>query len=69
MITLREISLNNGKTLRNMKFFGGKDDFEKQRKTEFEIELYRESLFRREQVCLTTDSIIYYIFAKSTDTT
>ena len=69
MIILREISLNNGKTLRNVQFNGSQKDFEQKRKTEFEIELEYKNLFRTEQICLTTDSIIYYVFANSADTT
>ena len=69
MLILREISLNNGKTLRNIKFNSSQKDFEQKRKTEFEIDLERKNLFRTEQICLTADSIIYYVFANSTDTT
>ena len=64
MTILKEISLSNGQTLKNVGFAGSKDEFDTARKTAFEIELERQSAMATTDVIhLLTDTIVYYVFS------
>ena len=63
VIKFREISLKNGQILRDIKYGGTKEEFEKVLKTEFLITLDRQEVVPTDkiQVHLRTDSVAYYI--------
>ena len=63
MTTFKEISLNNGQTLKNVKYNGTKEEFDTARKTTFELELEREEAMTTDTIHLLTDTIAYYIFS------
>ena len=62
MPKLKEISLSNGQILTNIKYDGTKEDFEKARKTEFDITLERTNT-TTDIIYLLTDTIVYYVFS------
>ena len=62
MIIIKEISLSNGQILNNLGYAGSKDEFDKARRTEFEIILEKQgAMIKNDIVHLLTDTIVYYI--------